>query len=620
MKHSLVIVDTSRSPFAKHRSVPVNAVRLNDAFWQPRIERNRTATLPSQYQHCVTTNRFRNFQRAAGKIDAPFDGIYFNDSDVYKWLEAAASALATNPDDDALRAMVNEAISEIGAAQQPDGYLNTYFMFDKAEERWTNVKDMHELYCAGHLFQAAVAHFRTTGEMSLLNIARKFAEEIVRVFGPDGRLSACGHPEIEMGLVELYRATDDETYLTQAIRFIDARGGEPSNIYGKGWFDRRYMQDHVPFRALDEVTGHAVRMLYLSAGATDLVLEKGEAALKDALDKQYANFTNRRMYVSGGAGSRYEGEAFGRDYELTNDRAYTETCAAIASVMWNYRLLLLTGESRYADLLEWTLFNAVLPGVSLDQKEYFYQNPLANDGSHRRQEWFGCACCPPNVARTLAQLTGYFYTQSDEDIFVHLYAAGEATIGDTTVTQETAYPWNGDITITARGTAKRLRLRIPAWAEGATLNDQPVTTGTYAALPLTNGVADARLSLPMPVRRLVAHPYATVDAGQSSLARGPILYCLEQSDHAGTDIRNIRLSPSAELTPEPHSDLLSGVTVLVGDAEIVTPPIETLYAAPGTYDAPATPVRVTAIPYYAWANREPGQMRVWIPTSDAPTV
>lgn len=617
MKQSLVIADTSRSPFAKHRPVAVNAVRLTDGFWQPRIERNRMATIPSQYQHCITTNRMRNFQRAAGKVDAPFDGIYFNDSDVYKWLEAASSALATNPDDDALRIMVNEAIEEIGAAQQPDGYLNTYFMFDKAGERWSDVKDMHELYLAGHLFQAAVAHFRATGEESLLNIARKFADEIVRVFGSEGRLSACGHPEIELGMVELYRATGEEKYLTQALRFIDARGGEPGNIHGKGQFDRRYMQDHVPFRDLDEVTGHAVRMLYLSAGATDVVLEKGEDTLKNALDKQYANFTKRRMYVSGGAGSRYEGEAFGRDYELTNDRAYTETCAAIASVMWNYRMLLLTGEVPYADAMEWTLINAVLPGVSLDQKMYFYQNPLENDGSHRRQEWFGCACCPPNVARTLAQLTGYFYTQNDEGIFVHLYAAGEAVIetasGETTITQETAYPWDGDIKITAKGSAKAIHLRIPAWADGATINGQPAALGTYAAVPLENGVAEVYLSFPMPVRKIAAHPYATVDTGLIALARGPVLYCLEHSDHPGADIRDIRLPAGAEFIAEFRPDLWGGVAVLNGNAVAVTPPTDSLYAAVGGYDAPAAPARVTAIPYYAWANREPGQMRVWIP-------
>ena len=614
MKHALVVVDTSRSPHAKQHPVAANAVRLTDSFWQPRIERNRTATIPSQYQHCVTTNRFRNFQRAAGKVDAPFDGIYFNDSDVYKWLEAAASALGANPDDDALRTMVNEAIAEIGAAQQSDGYLNTYFMFDKASERWTNVRDMHELYCAGHLFQAAVAHYRATGEKSLLTIACKFADEIYRVFGPEGRLSACGHPEAEMALVELYRATGNVNYLELAQRMVDARGATPKNITGGSGQDRRYLQDHVPFRELDEVTGHAVRMLYLAAGATDIGLETGEMALKEALDKQYANFTKRRMYVSGGAGSRYEGEAFGRDYELTNDRAYTETCAAIASVMWNYRLLLLTGETRYADLMEWTLFNAVLPGLSLDQKEYFYQNPLENDGSHRRQEWFGCACCPPNVARTLAQLTGYFYTQSDDGIFVNLYASSEAQIGDTTVTQATNYPWDGEVIIRAQGSAKNLCLRIPVWAEGATANGEPAMTGTYVSAPLTDGIAYVRLSLPMPVRKLAAHPYATVDTGLAALARGPILYCLEQSDHDGMDIRDLRLPADADLTHGFRPDLLGGVGVVTTNALSFPVPTDALYAAPGNYDGPAAPALLTAIPYYAWANREPGQMRVWIPS------
>jgi len=618
MPNSLVIADTTNSPHARQRPVPVDAVRLSDSFWRPRIERNRTDTIPSQYQHCITTNRIRNFQRAAGKVDAPFEGIFFNDSDIYKWLEAASWALGTNPDDEELRTMVNDVIKEIGDAQQPDGYLNTYFMFEKAAERWTNVRDMHELYCAGHLFQAAVAHYRATGEESLLNIARRFADNIYQVFGPEGRLSACGHPEAEMALVELYRATGETNYLTLAQRMIDARGGNPKNITGGTWDDRRYLQDHVPFRELDEVTGHAVRMLYLSTGATDAVLERGEPALREALDKQYASFTKRRMYITGGAGSRYEGEAFGRDYELTNDRAYTETCAAIASVMWNYRLLLLTGEAKYADLMEWTLINAVLPGISLDQKEYFYQNPLENDGSHRRKEWFGCACCPPNVARTLAQLTGYFYTLSEEGIFVHLYANGEAHIDGAIITQQTEYPWQDTIRITVSGASaetKTLHLRIPAWAEGATLNGSPVTPGSYTPVPLTGGAAEIHLVLPMPVRRFVSHPYATVDYGLIALARGPIVYCLEQVDHSDSDIRNLRLATDTPLTAEYHADLLGGVTILTGQAISVAQLTDDLYAAPGSYDAPATSAALTAIPYYAWANREAGSMRIWIPTS-----
>jgi DUF1680 family protein len=514
--------------------------------------------------------------------------------------------------------MVNDAIKEIGDAQQPNGYLNTYFMFEKAAERWTNVRDMHELYCAGHLFQAAVAHYRATGEESLLNISRRFADEIYRVFGPEGRLSACGHPEAEMALVELYRATGETNYLTLAQRMIDARGGNPKNITGGTWDDRRYLQDHVPFRELDEVTGHAVRMLYLSTGATDAVLERGEPALREALDKQYASFTKRRMYITGGAGSRYEGEAFGRDYELTNDRAYTETCAAIASVMWNYRLLLLTGEAKYADLMEWTLINAVLPGISLDQKEYFYQNPLENDGSHRRKEWFGCACCPPNVARTLAQLTGYFYTLNEEGIFVHLYANGEAHIDSAIITQQTEYPWQETIKITVSGASaetKAIHLRIPAWAEGATINGSPVTSGSYASVPLTNGAAEIHLILPMPVRRFVSHPYATVDYGLTALARGPVVYCLEQIDHPDTDIRDLSLAADIPLTAEYRADLLGGVTVLTGQAISVAQLTDDLYAAPGSYDAPATSAALTAIPYYAWANREAGSMRIWIPTS-----
>jgi DUF1680 family protein len=625
------VVDASRSPHANLRPEPQNAVRLTDAFWQPRREANRTVTLPSQFRHIEETGRLDNFRRASGRKQIEkFEGIFFNDSDIYKWLEAAASALADGVDDADLAAMVETAVDEVEAAQEADGYLNTYFTFDKAGERWTNLKDMHELYCAGHLFQAAVAHYRATGSERLLNVARRFADHIVRLFGPEGKPGACGHEEAELALVELFRATGERSYLEQAARFIAARGRKPSAVYGPGGLNGAYHQDHVPYTELGEVTGHAVRMMYLAAGAADVFLENGDPALMEAMRRQWENMTGRRMYVSGGLGARWEGEAFGKDYELPNARAYAETCAAIGSVMWNWRLLLATGDAAYADLIEHTLYNAVLPGVSLDGQAYFYQNPLEDDGRHRRQPWFGCACCPPNVARLLAQLPGYFFaTDGDDTAYVHLYAANEATLtlGDgrpVRLSVDTRYPWDGAVTVTvdaAGGFA--LRLRVPAWAEGATLavngEAQPAPApGTYAEVRRRWTPGDVvTLTLPMTARYVVAHPYVGEDAGRVAVLRGPLLYCAEGADHPGVDVRDMVLPASPDaLTPATADGLPGDVVALRGLATVAPPDAGWeghLYRTVGSSnDTAGTPTTATLVPYYAWANRAPGGMRVWL--------
>ena len=583
-----VIVDTSRSAHATLRPVPVSAVTLTDSFWAPRIERNRTLTLPGQLAHCEATHRIRNFQRAAGKTDAPFEGLFFNDSDVYKWLEAAAWSLASHPDAE-FEAKVDAVIAEVAAAQQPDGYLNTYFMFEKAAERFSNLQDMHEIYCAGHLFQAAVAHFRATGKRTLLEVACKLADCIERL-----NPGACGHPEAELALVELYRATGEQRYLALAKHMIAVRGQKPA-ICGGG----AYWQDHVPYTELTEVTGHAVRMLYLASGATDVALEGGDEALLAAINAQYESFVTRRMHISGGAGARWEGEAFGKDYELTSERAYTETCAAIASVMWNWRLFLLTGEAKYVDLLEWTLYNAVLPGHSLAGNEYFYQNPLADRGSHRRKEWFGCACCPPNLARTLAQLPGYFAAEKDGAIYLTLYASGTIQVGDTTVTVETNYPWEGTVRVTASGTAKCLMLRIPSWAGGP----------EWEPVEFIDGHAEATLEFPMSSRRLYANPRVLACRGQVAIARGPLLYCAEEADHAGVDMWDAALPSDAMLTDSLRPELLGGVVAIQAEGEVLTGD-GTLYATMAA--AVADKVKLTLVPYYAWANRESGTMTVWL--------
>ena len=627
------IVDTSRSPHARLRPLPLDAVKLADDFWEPRRRINRDVTLPSQYRHLEDTGRLDNFRRASGKTGGEYQGIYFNDSDVYKWLEAAAWTLAEGSDPE-LERMVAAAITEIEDAQRPDGYLNTYFTFERSTQRWTNF-DLHEMYCAGHLFQAAVAHFRATGSERLLAVATRFADHICDTFGPEEgkRHAVDGHEEVEMALVELFRVTGARRYLEGAQYFIDARGhGLLGRPYGQ--HEPSYSQDHEPLRDQSEVVGHAVRALYLYTGAADVYAETGEPDLLRALDRLWENMTMRRMYVSGGLGSRFEGEAFGKDFELPNERAYTETCAAIASVMWNWRMLALEGEARYADLIEHTLYNAVLPGLSLDGQHYFYQNPLADDGSHRRQPWFGCACCPPNVARLLASLPGYFYSASEGAVWAHLYAEAAATIEldenrTIRLSQRTRYPWDGRVEIDVEAEAEfSMMLRLPAWCEeGAAVEvngesiDAELTPGSYVEICRTWRRGDTiNMHLPMPARRVECHPYVAENAGRVALVRGPLLYCAEQKDNPGVDLRDLVLvgeEPTVRLEP----DLLGGVALLQAEARSAAPHdgwegrlYRTVHPREGRVHTHAT--RVTAVPYYAWANREPGAMRVWLKTGD----
>jgi DUF1680 family protein len=637
------VVDMTRSPHAALRPAPVNAVRLEDGFWSPRLAINREFTLPAQRRQCEETGRVDNFRRAAGRKQGEFAGLFFNDSDVYKWAEAAAWSLTTHPDPK-LDADLDAVIAEIAAAQQPDGYLNSYFMFAREKERFTNLKDMHEIYCAGHLIQAAVAHRRATGKTTFLDVACRLADHLCDVFGPGRRVGACGHEEAEMALVELYRETDEKRYLELASCMIEARGRKPPVLGGSP-----YHQDHLPFTQQKEMIGHAVRQMYLCCGAADVVAETGKEGYRHALDTLWDNFTGKKMYVTGGAGSRYEGEAFGADYELPNDRAYTETCAAIGSVMWNWRMLNLTGEAKYADLMELTLYNAVLPGLSLDGARYFYQNPLADRGGHRRQEWFGCACCPPNIARMLASLPGYFYSVSEGYPFVHLYASGIATLplpdgGHITLEQKTKYPWEGAVEITVleqSGTMETITLRVPTWAVGATATWVPdvaemradlgveipegyqpdaitidLEAGEYHPLPMPRPGESILLTLPMNVQRIESHPHVLGNRRHVALQRGPLVYCIEQADHT-EDVWDILLPADAELTPEFVPDLLGGVTVLRGQA-VAPDAFEGKEALYRPCEPPARlavhPTPLTAIPYYAWANREAGPMQVWIPT------
>ena len=627
-----VIVDTSQSEYAYLRPVSITAVRLEDEFWQRRRQINREVMLPAQYDLCERTGRIDNFRWAAGKQSGEHQGAYFNNSDVYKLLESASWMLA-GADDPDLSALVDGLIEDIASAQQPDGYINTYFMGEHESERWQNF-DLHEMYCAGHLMQAAVAHYRSTGETKLLDVATRFADHICERFGPESagkRFGNDGHPEIEMALVELYRATGDEKYLREAQFLVDNRGHGQVSPRPFGRFSQTYHQDHKPFRELTRLDGHAVRAVYLNCGATDIVAEKEEPELRAALDRMWESMTSRQMYISGGLGPRYENEGFSEeDYELPNHRAHAETCASVANFMWNWRMLLLTADARFADLMELELFNGALSGVSLDGKSYFYQNPLEDDGHHRRQEWFGTACCPGNISRLLSELPGYLYSTTDSGVWAHLYASNSAVLtlpngSEIELTQRTNYPWSGEInleTITA-GTYD-LYLRLPGWCDtdwtisiNGEAADYSLTDGNYLRVARTWAAHDViTLNLPMPVQYVESHPYATENVGKVALMRGPMLYCVEGVDHPDTDVRLLALTKTSHFEPEYVPDLLNGVVVLRGSAQVKVDKTwgKRLYR-PRNSDQAAAPhmTTVTAIPYYAWANRAPAPMLVWLP-------
>ncbi|MCS7254378.1 MAG: glycoside hydrolase family 127 protein [Armatimonadota bacterium] len=613
-----IVADTMKSPHAKLRPIPINAVKLRDRFWQPRLAALQEVTLPTQYELLEHTGRIDNFRRVSGKVLGEFRGLYFNDSDVYKWIEAAAWSLAVQHNAKVAE-LINRVIPEIEAAQDEDGYLNTYFSLERKKQRWTNLRDMHELYCAGHLFQAAVAHHRVTGDERLLKVSTRFADLIDKIFGWGKKEETDGHPEIEMALVELYRETGERRYLELARFFIDVRGRK--RIGGSP-----YHQDHKPFRELDEVTGHAVRALYLNAGAADLYAEIGDEALMQALQRMWRNLTEKRIYVTGGCGARYEGEAFGRDYELPNERAYSETCAAIANILWQWRMFLLTGESRFVDVLERSLFNGALSGIGLDGKSYFYVNPLADRGHHRRQPFFECACCPPNIARLFPMVQSFLYAISDDGIFVNLYAESTATLSfkgvPITLIQRTDYPWNGEIELQVQPGKPvnfAVSLRIPKWCPKATVKVKGKTIdaapGTFAAVQREWIQTDTiHISLEMPAEYVFCHPFVESNGGRVAIQRGPIVYCLEQIDNPEADVWCIAAMTDRALTTISKS--IADLPVIAVQGEGVAIELKRweneIYQPLRSIEKHIRPVSFVAIPYFAWANRAKGAMTVWI--------
>jgi len=621
-------------PRRKLQPFALQDVAFADPFWAPRIQTNRRVTIPYEYRQCQKTGRVDAF-RLTWKPGQPDPPHIFWDSDLAKWIEAASYSLATRKNR-RLDALLDQVIALIASAQQPDGCLNVHYTVVEPDKRWTNLRDCHELYCAGHLIEAAVAHFQATGKRSLLDALCRYADHIATLFGPRRKKGYPGHEEIELALVKLFHATGNPRYLKLSSFFIDqrgtkphyydkeakARGDDPARYWARSY---DYCQAHLPVREQTEAVGHSVRAMYLYSGMADVAAETGDQTLLDACRTLWDSATIRKMYITGGVGSAHHGERFTSDHDLPNATAYAETCAAIGLVFFAHRMLQVEAHARYADEMERALYNGVLSGVSLDGKHFFYVNPLASDGTHHRQKWFGCACCPPNIARLLASLGHYVYSAAPRAAWVHLYAAGtgSAEIAGRKITleQATDYPWDGRVAITVRTAQPAtfdLMLRIPGWCDGwtAAVNGQaiqPLVTKGYARIRRTWADGDRiDLTLDMPIRRIVAHPSVTEDAGRVALQRGPIVYCLEQCDHRAP-VRAIALPDAAPLTARHDRKLLGGTIVIEGTA---------LAPAPGGWKgklyrpadaAKARPIRIKAIPYCLWDNRTPGPMTVWLP-------
>ena len=620
-------------------------VDVEGGFWGPRTGANRTTTIPSIYRQLKQSGHIDAW-KLDWKPGQPNPPHRFWDSDVAKWLEAVAYSLASHPDR-RLEALADGIINLVAQAQQQDGYLNLHYTVVKPEKRWQDLRTGHELYCAGHLTEAAVAYYRATGKRGLLDVMCRYVDYIDSVFGrgPGQKRGYPGHEEIELALVKLYHATGEPRYLKLAKYFVDERGRKPNYLEQENpeaWKASRrgtdYCQAHLPVREQRTVEGHAVRATYLYAGVADVAAQTGDRALLNACKRLWDNCTSKRMYVTGGVGSTCGGERFTFDYDLPNETAYAETCAAIGLVLWAHRMAQVDLDGRYADVMERCLYNGVLSGVSLNGKGFFYVNPLAAspEASAKspvyahvktvRPEWFGCACCPPNVARLIASLGKYAYSQGKAQACIHLYVQGRAElqVGGQTVclTQRTDYPWREKVLVRVdpqRPATFTLALRIPAWCRGAglTVNGEPVdvaarTRRGYARIRRRWAAGDeVALVLPMPVERIEAHPRVRADCGCVALMRGPMVYCLEEVDN-GPDLADVALPRRSRLTAKFDRKLLGGVVVLSGKARrrcVSDWGKAELYRPAGTRTKTVT---IRAVPYCVWANRKPGEMRVWI--------
>lgn len=577
-------------------------VKIEDSFWSPRLRKHKDVTMDVCIDQIENrTGRIRNFENAA-LGEGTHSGIYFDDSDVYKALEGFAYSLQNNPDPE-LEAKCDEWIDKFAAAQQPDGYINTYYTLTGLQNRWTDM-GMHEMYCAGHMIEAAVAYYNVTGKRKMLDICEKMVAHMMDVFGPGKRDWVTGHEEIELALVKLWRTTGNDAYLQFAEWLLDERGhGYGSHGDGRAWVPQ-YSQDDVPVRDMRSITGHAVRSMYLYCAMADIASVKGDAGLTQALDSLWDDVVLRNMYVTGGIGQSRSNEGFTADYSLPNATAYCETCASVGMVLWNSRMNRMKGDAKYADVLERSLYNGALAGISLEGDRFFYVNPLESDGNHHRKDWYGCACCPSQLCRFLPSIGGYIYAASDEAVWVNLFIGNTAGIETggrkITLSQETRYPWDGDVAITL-GTEKplnrELRVRIPGWCRQWSISVNGTDTKCrmdkgYAVLSRRWADGDkVTLHMDMPVEVVAADSRVREDEGMRAVMRGPLVYCMEETDNAGL-YDDAVISAGQEFSTSYEDGLLGGI-VTISSAD-----------------------SLRFIPYYCWDNREPSRMKVWVNTND----
>ena len=617
------------------RPVGFNKVHIKDDFWTPRLETSRKITIPYCFQKCEETGRIRNFEKAAGLMEGKHEGIYFNDSDVYKVMEGSAYSLQVHPDT-MMRLYLDKVVKIMAGAQWEDGYLFTFYSIPERqpEKRWTNIQSIHEQYCVGHMYEGAVAHYQATGEKLFLNIATNNADLICKTFNANKRTDPPGHQEIEIGLCKLYRATGDEKYLDQAKFFLEQRGLKGNRgPNGKGGLYGTYSQDHIPVTEQTNAVGHSVRAAYLYTGMADVAALTGDTRFVKAIDAIWQDVAGTKLYITGGIGAAGGHEGFGSPYELPNMTAYCETCASIANILWNHRMFLMHGDAKYIDVLERVLYNAALSGISMKGDRFFYPNPLESIGQHGRSPWFGCACCPSNVARFIPSVPGYAYAHKNNDVYVNLFISGDATIETTSnrvkLTQQTQYPWEGTVKIGVEpqeSSKFAIYIRIPGWARNRAVpsnlyefhkayDEQAVlkVNGKHAKLYLEKGFVRIErkwkkgdaivLNLPMPVRRIIAHPKIKADRDKVALQRGPIVFCLEWPDNDGK-VLNLVIPDDAKLESKYRPNLLSGVTVITGRAQVAKRTLDGDVVSAGEK-------QFVAIPYYAWAHRDRGQMTVW---------
>jgi DUF1680 family protein len=615
--------------------VSFSEVQITDDFWRPRMDKVSSVTIRACINYIeFKTPRIRNFEIAAGRRKGKFEGIFYDDSDVYKALEAMSYCIKDHPDADLIK-KADEWIDKIEAAQLPDGYINTYFTLNGLEKRWTDMS-MHEDYNGGHLIEAAVAYYQATGKKKLLNVAIRFANHFDSLFGPGKRHWVTGHEELELALVKLFKTTSEQKYLKLASWLLEQRG----HGYGQGytwtdWKDTAYAQDETPVRDTRRIMGHAVRAMYLYTGTADVASLTGDMGYLGAMQSVWEDVVNRNMYLTGGIGSSGNNEGFSRDYDLPNAQAYCETCASVGMVFWNQRLNLLTGESKYIDVLEKTLYNAALDGISISGDLFFYGNPLSSDGHNRRNEWFGTACCPANIARLLASLGNYVYNRSNEGIWINLFIGSKTNvyIGKTAVgvQQQTNYPWDGKVNIILKPEQKTrfaLHIRIPGWSEGLAVpgdlyrftSSKPSSFGLLvndkeATYRMEKGYAvidrvwrsgdQVTLTLPMEVQQVLASDSVKADAGRVALQRGPLIYCVDGADN--TDKAwDILLPDSTIFISSYRKDLLNGMVILSAQVPKVK-------IADDGLSVSTVSTSITAIPYYAWCNRGAEPMQVWLP-------